>query len=151
MKKIAIILVMLCGLTVYGQNDFILLSRDYPIIDVVVNGKRLSMLIDTGSDVNIVDSDVAKKCDVIVVPTLNYGVGAGSNFDLHDVRNLTCLVKSRPVTGFIATEIAEAFKPIELKTGIKIAGILGTPAIKELGMVIDLSRGIITINNDVNK
>ena len=147
MKKITIILVMLCGLTAYGQNDFVLLSRDYPIIDVVINGKRLAMLIDTGADVNIIDSEVAKRCDAVVVPTLNYGVGAGSNFDLHDVRNLTCLVKSRPVTGFIATEIAEAFKLIEVKTGIKIAGILGTPAIKELGMIIDLKRGIITIKN----
>lgn len=68
-----------------------------------------------------------------------------ANADLHDVRNLTCSVKSRPATGFIATEIAEAFKPIELKTGIKIAGILGTTAIKELGMVIDLRRGIVTL------
>lgn len=145
MKKLILTLAMLCSLTLYGQNDFILLSRDYPIIDVVVNGKRLAMLIDTGADVNIIDSQVAKKCDAIVVPTLNYGVGAGSNFDMHDVRNLECSVKNRPVTGFIATEITEALKPIEIRTGIKIAGILGTPAIKELGMVIDLSRGIVTL------
>ena len=148
MKKITIILVMLYGLTVYGQNDFILLSRDYPIIDVLVNGKRLAMLIDTGADVNIIDSEIAKKYEAIVVPTLNYGVGAGSNFDLHDVRNLTCLVKNRIVAGFVATDIADAFKPIEVKTGIKIAGILGTPAIKELKMIIDLSRGIVTINKN---
>ena len=145
MKRIIMVLIMLYGLSAYGQNDFILLSRDYPIIDVVVNGKRLAMLIDTGADVNIIDSEIAKKYDAIVVPTLNYGVGAGSNFDLHDVRNLTCLVKSRPVTGFIATEIAEAFKPIEAKTGIEVVGILGTPAIKELGMVIDLRRGLVTL------
>ena len=150
MKKLILILIMLCGLMVYGQNDFILLSRDYPIIDVVVNGNRLAMLVDTGADVNIIDSKTAKKYGAVVVPTLNYGVGAGSNFDMHDVRNLTCLVKSRPVTGFIATEIAEAFKLIEVKTGIKIAGILGTPAIKELGMIIDLKRGIITIKNYKN-
>jgi len=151
MKKITIILIMLFGLTVYGQNDFILLSRDYPIIDVVVNGKRLAMLIDTGADVNIIDYDVAKRCDAVVVPTLNYGVGAGSNFDLHDVRNLTCLVKNRIVAGFIATEITDAFKPIEAKTGIKVVGILGTPAIKQLGMIIDLPRGIVTIKADTVK
>ena len=32
-----------------------------------------------------------------------------------------------------------------LKSLETIAGILGTPAIKELGMIIDLSRGIVTI------
>lgn len=146
MKKLILILVMLSSLTAYSQNDFILLSRDYPIIDVIVNGKRMVMLIDTGADVNIIDSQVAKRCGAVVVPTLNYGVGAGSNFDLHDVRNLTCSVKNRPVTVFIATQITEAFKPIEHNTGIKIAGILGTPAIKELGMIIDLRRGIVTIS-----
>ena len=150
MKKLILILIMLYGVAAYSQNDFILLSRDYPIIDVVVNGKRLAMLIDTGSDVNIVDSNVAKRCDAVVIPTLNYGVGAGSNFDLHDVKNLTCSVKNRIVAGFIATEITDAFKPIEAKTGIKISGILGTPAIKQLGMIIDLSRGIVTIKADTN-
>lgn len=149
MKKIILILIMLYGVAAYSQNDFILLSRDYPIIDVVVNGKRLAMLIDTGADVNIIDSQVAKKCNAIVVPTLNYGVGAGSNFDMHDVRNLICSVKDRPITGFIATAITEAFEPIELRTGIKIAGILGTPAIKELGMVIDLKRGIVTLSENI--
>lgn len=49
---------------------------------------------------------------------------------------------------FAATDIEMVVHSIEHNTGIKIAGILGTPAIKELKMVIDLSRGIVTINKN---
>lgn len=139
---------MLYGVAAYSQNDFILLSRDYPIIDVVINGKVTTMLIDTGADVNIIDTDFARKSGCNVIPTLNYNVGAGSNLSVHDVNNVNCTVKGRNINGFITADLQEALLPIELKTKYKIAGILGTPAIKELGMVIDLSRGIITINKN---
>lgn len=36
-------------------------------------------------------------------------------------------------------------------TGIKIAGIIGTPAIKELGMIIDLRRGIVALSENITK
>jgi len=149
MKKLITSIVFFCAcISIYGQNDFILLSRDYPIIDVVINGKVTTMLIDTGADVNIIDTDFARKSGCNVIPTLNYNVGAGSNLSVHDVNNVDCTVKDRKVNGFITAEIKDALLPISLKTKYKIAGILGTPAIKELGMVIDLSRGIVTINKN---
>lgn len=49
---------------------------------------------------------------------------------------------------FVMFDIKNIQESILKSTGIKIAGILGTPAIKELGMVIDLSRGIVTINKN---
>ena len=54
-------------------------------------------------------------------------------------------VKGRTVNQFISSDLTVIRESILQSTGIKIAGILGTPAIKELGMVIDLSRGIVTI------
>ncbi len=146
MKKLIIIIVLVCACTnSYGQNDFILLSRDYPIIDVVINGKSTVMLVDTGADVNIIDTDFAKKNGCNVIPTLDYNIGAGSNLSVHDVNNVNCTVKGRQISKFITAEIKDALIPISIKTGIKISGILGTPAIKELGMIIDLKRGIVTI------
>lgn len=147
-KLITIIILFFACISIYGQNDFILLSRDYPIIDVVINGKVTTMLIDTGADVNIIDTDFARKSGCNVIPTLNYNVGAGSNLSVHDVNNVNCTVKGRNINGFITADLQEALLPIELKTKYKIAGILGTPAIKELKMVIDLSRGIVTINKN---
>ena len=57
-------------------------------------------------------------------------------------------VKGRQVNQFISSDLTAIRESILQSTGINIAGILGTPAIKELGMVIDLSRGIVTINKN---
>ena len=46
---------------------------------------------------------------------------------------------------FVMVDISELTDNIFQSTGIEVVGILGTPAIKELGMIIDLSRGIVTI------
>ena len=61
---------------------------------------------------------------------------------------LKCKFDGINVYQFAATDIEMVVHSIEHNTGIKIAGIIGTPAIKELGMVIDLSRGIVTINKN---
>ena len=59
------------------------------------------------------------------------------------------IVKERTVTQFISSDLTVIRESILQSTGIKIAGIIGTPAIKELGMVIDLRRGIITLSENI--
>ena len=49
------------------------------------------------------------------------------------------------INQFVMINLSSITDNILQATGIKIAGILGTPAIKELGMVIDLRRGIVTL------
>ena len=55
------------------------------------------------------------------------------------------VVKDRQLFNFYSVDISASCQSIEAETGIEVVGILGTPAIKELGMIIDLSRGIVTI------
>ena len=57
-------------------------------------------------------------------------------------------IKEMKINQFVMINLSSITDNILLVTGIKISGILGTPAIKELGMVIDLSRGIVTINKN---
>ena len=54
-------------------------------------------------------------------------------------------ISYRKVSTFYSVDIEASRKSMEAETGIEVAGILGTPAIKELGMVIDLRRGIVTL------
>ena len=49
-----------------------------------------------------------------------------------------------------ASDLEIIVNSIELNTGIKISGILGTPAIKDLGMIINLSKNNIIIDNSKN-
>ena len=128
-----------------AQNDFLLRSYERPILDVVVNGQTVYMLIDTGSSLNVLDIEALDKLGVEKRFKMNRVVTLGAEHDMWHIRKAEISVKGRRVTQFIASDIRVIRESILQATGIKIAGILGTPAIKELGMVIDLRRGIVTL------
>ena len=130
-----------------AQNDFLLHSYERPILDVVVNGQTVYMLIDTGSSLNVLDVNMLDKLAIEKRFRMNMVVTLGSEHEIWHIRKAEISVKGRRVTQFIAYDIKVIRDSILQLTGIKIAGILGTPAIKELGMVIDLKRGIITLND----
>ena len=150
MKTILICILLVIATNLSAQNDYLLKCYDRPIIEVSVNGKEVFMLIDTGSSLNVVDFSQLEDLEI----KRRFKIGdvmciAGGSV-LWQIFQVPILVKNRQVTQFISSDLTVIRESILQSTGIKIAGILGTPAIKELGMVIDLSRGIITINkNDV--
>ena len=145
MKKLIILL--LISSTCYGQNDYILKNRNTPIIDVVVNGVTVNMLIDTGASVNIINSESVYKFKGAKLYGEKHLVTVGSNTRANLLNNIVAKVKDRNVTGFIAIDITSLQESILAETRIEIDGIIGVSGIKELGMIIDLKRGIITIKN----
>lgn len=147
MKKL-IILLLLFSSVCFAQNDFLLLNRTRPLIEVFVNGKKTAMLIDTGSSMNIICS---KKLARFGIDAKNVNrsvntISGKSNVFL--ISKTDIFVKNRQLFNFYSVDILASCESIEAETGIEVVGILGTPAIKELGMVIDLSRGIVTINKN---
>ena len=150
MKTILICILLVIASNLNAQNDYILKCYDRPIIEVIVNDKEVFMLIDTGSSLNVVDFSQLEDLEI----KRRFKIGdvmciAGGSV-LWQIFQVPILVKNRQVTQFISSDLTVIRESILQSTGIKIAGILGTPAIKELKMAIDLSRGIITINkNDV--
>ena len=146
MKTILICILLVIATNLSAQNDYLLKCYDRPIIEVSVNGKEVFMLIDTGSSLNVVDFSQLEDLEI----KRRFKIGdvmciAGGSV-LWQIFQVPILVKNRQVTQFISSDLTVIRESILQSTGIKIAGILGTPAIKELGMVIDLSRGIVTIN-----
>ena len=148
MKKIVLFIMLLFVFNLNAQNDFLLKSYERPIIEVNVNGKDAFMLIDTGSSLNVLDIEMLVKLGVEKRFRMNQVVTLGTEHDMWHIRKAEISVKGRRVTQFIASDIKVIRESILQATGIKIAGILGTPAIKELKMIIDLSRGIVTINKN---
>ena len=144
MKKLICILLFISSF-VSSQNDFLLESYDRPIMDAAVNGQAVYVLIDTGSSLNVLDIEMLDKLAVEKRFRLNRVVTLGAEHDMWHIRKAEVSVKARRVTQFIASDIKVVRESILQATGIKIAGILGTPDIKELGMVIDLRRGIVTL------
>ena len=144
MKKLICILLLISSFA-SAQNDFLLESYDRPILDAAVNGQTVYMLVDTGSSLNVLDIEALDKLGVEKRFKMNRVVTLGAEHDMWHIRKAEISVKARRVTQFIASDIRVIRESILQTTGIKIAGILGTPAIKELGMVIDLRRGIVTL------
>ena len=130
----------------YGQNDFLLLNRNRPLIEVEINGVKTAMLIDTGSSINIICTSKLSKYGVSDKVIKNYAKTINGAKIVYTLKNVNVNVKNRNISTFYSVDIESSCKSIEAETGIKIAGILGTPAIKELGMVIDLRRGIVTLH-----
>ena len=145
MRKL-IILFLLFSSVCFAQNDFLLLNRTRPLIEVFVNGKKTAMLVDTGSSMNIICS---KKLDRYGIDSKNVNrsvntISGKSNVFL--ISKTDIVVKDRQLFNFYSVDISASCQSIERETGIEVIGILGTPAIKELGMSIDLKRGIIILN-----
>ena len=147
MKKLIILLLIVCA-NVNAQNDFLLKSYDRPIIEATINGNDCYLLIDTGSSLNVIDfsqlDDLGIKRRFKIGDALSIAGGSV----LWQIFQVPVNVKGRTVNQFISSDLTVIRESILQSTGIKIAGILGTPAIKELGMIIDLSRGIVTINKN---
>ena len=144
----AIILLLLISFMpykLYAQNDFLLLNRNRPLIDVEINGVKAAMLIDTGSSINIICTSKLSKFGGSDKVIKNYAKTISGVRTVYTIKNVNVTVKNRNASTFYSVDIEASCKSIEAETGIEVAGILGTPAIKELGMVIDLSRGIVTI------
>ena len=143
MKKI--IIMLLISATCYGQNDYVLKNRNTPIIEAVINGVTVNMLIDTGASVNIINSESVYKFKGVKLYGEKQLVTVGSNTRANSLRNIEASIKGRPVTDFIALDLTSLQNSIQAETRIEIDGIIGVNGIKELGMIIDLSRGIVTL------
>ena len=149
MKKL--IIMLLISATCSGQNDYILKSRNTPIIEAVVNGVTVNMLIDTGASANIINSESVYKFKGAKLYGEKNLVTVGSNTRANSLRNIDATVKGRKVSEFISLDLTSLQGSIQSETRIEIDGILGTPAIKQLGMIIDLPGGIVTIKADTVK
>ena len=142
---ILLLLISFMPYKLYAQNDFLLLNRNRPLIEVEINGVKAVMLIDTGSSINIICTSKLSKYGVSDKVVKNYAKTINGVKSIYNINGVKVFVKNRNVSTFYSVDIEASCKSIEAETGIEVAGILGTPAIKELGMVIDLRRGIVTI------
>ena len=147
MKKLTILLffVFMLVFSSYGQNDFLLLNRNRPLIEVEINGVKAVMLIDTGSSINIICTSKLSKYGISDKVIKNYAKTINGAKSVYNINGANIFVKNRKASTFYSVDIEASCKSIEAETGIEVAGILGTPAIKELGMVIDLRRGLVTL------
>ena len=149
-KLISLLLFVFIALSVYAQNDYLMLTRTRPLMEVFVNGKKCAMLIDTGSAINILCTSKLSRYGVDKNLAKNYTKTISGVREVYTINKIDVAVKGRAVSLFYSVDIDAVCKSMEAETGIEVVGILGTPAIRQLGMIIDLPGGIVTIKSEPN-
>ena len=147
-RLIIIMALLLCLFCVKAQTVVKLESDIRPIVRAQINGKVEYMLIDTGSSINILSPQTVYKYKARIRTHYTGTVYSTKGIaNAVHVDSVMIKIKEMKINQFVMINLSSITDNILLVTGIKIAGILGTPAIKELGMIIDLKKGVITIKN----
>lgn len=108
------------------------------IIDVVVNDKKASMLIDTGASVGFMDSKQRKDYGLIVGKDFQGSlVGAGGT--IHNVKHCNTMAEfeDKKIPQFLLADISDVVKSIKRETGIEILGIISLSQMKIVGLGVD--------------
>jgi len=134
----------------YSQDTIVIASEQRLIIPISINGSKEFALVDTGSTLNIINSDELKRLKLskgFLIGDLN---SRYSKEALYSLKNCKTIIGGRFYMQFGTSDISSAVNAIYDETGIEVVGILGTPAIRQLGMIINLPGGIVTIKNEPN-
>ena len=83
-----------------GQNDFLLLNRNRPLIEVEINGVKTVMLIDTGSSINIICTSKLSKFASSDKAIKNYAKTVSGVSAVYTIKNVNVNVKNRNASTF---------------------------------------------------
>jgi hypothetical protein len=124
-----------------------------PVIEVALNGKKAYFLIDTGSDITILNTRDAKKYGFGVIKRafenhslVGMGGSVASIYSTYDVE--LKVGSSRVMNRYLAHDLSRVVKMLEQKISIQISGIIGSDLMKRYGFVIDYANkqvGILTV------
>lgn len=118
-----------------------------PIIPVEIGSKYLCFIIDTGSTCSLIDSNVVEYFKDIVTPVDDYYIsGIDGIKQKVDVVILPFSFEERLYKPkFCVKPLFEAFKDIEVESGIQVHGLLGTDFLLENKWIVDFNELTIEI------
>lgn len=130
--------------------------RGKPIIQMTINEKSAWVLLDTGSDITVLNSDhkdelgfstFVKQDDNLSVP----GFGSSNN-KLERAHKVKVFFGTTRLHGsFLAFDISHVSNSIKRRTGQEISAIIGTDLMRKYGFVIDLRNGTASITQRIDK
>lgn len=126
-----------------------------PVIEVSLNGKKAYFMIDTGSDITILNARDTKKYGFGIVKNAfeNHtlvGMG-GSISTIYSTYDVELKVgSSRVMNRYLAHDLSRVVRMMEEKIPFRISGIIGSDLMKRYGFVIDYANkqvGILTVKS----
>ena len=132
-------------------------SSSKPIILTEINGKKAYFLVDTGSDISVINSSLLKKYDLEEEKIYNNSRRAigfdGGQSQVMKVKNANVIISEFFThESFYSMDLDKIATSIEAKTNIRIAGILGADVLLKYNCTIDYNQRQLTmIHHKSNK
>ena len=148
--------IIFTGLILFAFNTFaqhpkvlkIVNLRSKPIVKGVLNGKMAYFLLDTGSDLTILDAGSARKYGFKTIQSkgkvlMIEGLG-GSHRDFRRATGLKLFMdESLIYTHFFAFDLSNIVNSLNANTGMKIVGIIGSDVMRKYGFKIDYGNKLV--------
>ncbi|MEO9869422.1 retropepsin-like aspartic protease [Ekhidna sp.] len=155
MKVMITSLLLILSFSILGQEVGYVKMQSYkkPIVKAEINGKKGYFLIDTGSDISIINYAHLKKYKLEASKVYGDHKRAmsfnGEKTAAMRVRNVEVVLGDRfDHKLFYSLNLTEVIRSIEAKTNIKINGIIGTDLLAKYNCMIDYSqRRIILVDS----
>lgn len=127
-----------------------------PIVAMELNGKRIWVLLDTGSDINVLDSRTTRKYQFKAIKLYKKEVqvnGFGSiSHTLMEAKNVNLYFEDVQMKArFHAYDLSSVVNSIRERTGKNISGIIGIDLMRSYGFVIDLGNKTVSMTYKVKK
>lgn len=154
MKLLLTTLAIVIYLNVFAQNVIHLEMKSLkykPIIEATINGAKAYFIVDTGSDISILDKSILKAFNVQEIRLSNQNKKAmgfnGAVVDIARVKNAQvnlgdCFVHNT----FYTLNLKSLVDSIERKTDVNISGILGADLLIKYNCIIDYDQKKLTFS-----
>lgn len=118
------------------------LPGNLPIIALSSNGNVLNFLLDSGSNISHICAEYYKALDAELLGTYKDGEVAGLGATSTGVTMCKAILKDvigneYNVNLSVSNQLSAVARNIEMNTGVKVHGLLGTDFLKEYNYVID--------------
>lgn len=115
-------------------------SPNIPIASFHQGDTELNFIIDTGSDLNLIDADAIKKLEYKMLPDKANLTGIGGTQVVERCEISFSNDTDSFTTEFLISDIKESFKIIKTFHAIQLHGMLGALFLKENNLVLDFKN-----------
>lgn len=118
-----------------------------PFIQLEIMGKTYGFIVDTGSNVNLISSELKDELTHSITSAgklSTLGVGGDSENELYEV---PYSIEGMVFSALFGTQ-KDTFQAFEKEYGIKVGGLLGTEFMIRHRVIVDFSEGMIYLSGN---
>ena len=121
--------------------DFLFQPLDIPFLIIKAQAKNLCFLLDTGSNINVLDKRVAEFFQLSGGTAQQQQFGIDGTLQTSDVVELAFSLEEREYKAdFSVMNLSSAFGKVEEESGIQIHGLLGCSFMEQQKWVLDFEN-----------